>query len=174
VHENEIGGAEFMTLDHFRPKDKYMLLRHEPTNLLWSCHKCNDFKKNLWPAYGTPHTVINGRGFIDPFVENLNDYFEVLPDGQLKALKEPAAFIIKNLKLNRTGAKRVREKRKLKYERKQVFEEYHTNAILEIDNFLVDTTLTEIKRKKLLQHKQDLEEKYRTLVREMELDFNLY
>src|SRR6266487_2045748 len=70
AHENEIGGIEFMTLDHFKPKDKYTHLKNKPANLLWSCYICNHSKGSLWPAYGTLLNMISGNGFVDPFQED--------------------------------------------------------------------------------------------------------
>ncbi len=174
AHENEIGGVENMTLDHFRPRDKYSHLEHEPTNLLWACHKCNEFKKNLWPAYGTSHTVVGNKGFIDPFKENLQDYFDILPDGQLEALKTPASYMIKILKLNRTGAKKVREKRNKTYESAEKYKVFLIESIKRVNNWLSRDSLPEEDRKELFQHKVALELQYDAIMKDFRLDLNLY
>jgi len=136
VHENEIGGQEFMTLDHFRPKDKYTGLQHDPTNLLWSCTICNSSKANCWPAYGSTKTHVKRRGFVDPFSEDLHGYFDVAADGSLIALKHPSTFMINRLKLNRTGAKRVRAKRRVTYEERELRIAYLVRALTHVDNLL--------------------------------------
>src|SRR5579864_6364054 len=133
AHENELGGQEKMTIDHFRPKCYFSQLKHDPFNLVWSCSICNGHKQNHWPALGTSYTVVNGKGFIDPFVEKLSEYFDVLPDGCLKAIQDPAGYLIDTLKLNRTGAKRIRESRNKRYERKQEAVAYLTRATNEVD-----------------------------------------
>jgi len=119
AHENELGGKEKMTIDHFRPKSRFSRLKHDPHNLVWACSICNGYKEDDWPAFGTPHTCVNSKGFIDPFVEKLCEYFDVLPDGSLQAIKDPALYLIDKLKLNRTGSKKIRENRNKRYERKQ-------------------------------------------------------
>src|SRR6266480_1516628 len=88
-----------------------------------------EMASSLWPAYGTLLNMISGNGFVDPFQEDYNDYFDVLPDGRLKPLKDPATYMINNLYLNRTGAKRIRENRRLKYENQQSYKIYAVEAI---------------------------------------------
>jgi hypothetical protein len=173
AHENELGGQENMTIDHFRPINHFSHLEHNPFNLVWSCSRCNGYKQNYWPALGTLHTIVHGRGFIDPFIENQSEYFEVLPDGSLKAIKDPARYLINTLKLNRTGAKRIRENRNKKYERKQETEAYLIRVKKEID-ILLGSIQSDEARKALLEHKKTLEDEVCAIIKALTLDFNLY
>ena len=112
-HENELNGPGSMNLDHFRPK-KYPQFRHlvnDPYNLVWACGTCNRGKWDHWPALGTDGTVVGNEGFIDPFVENRRDYFDVSENGKLVALKAPAKYMIALLALNRQHAKMKRKMR---------------------------------------------------------------
>lgn len=174
THENEVGGEEYMTLDHFRPKDKYADLKDQPTNLAWACSVCNNLKDNTWPAYGTPNTVIGNKGFIDPFQDNLNDYFDVQPDGEFKALQAPARWIIDTLTLNRSGVKKIRENRNNKYARKQQIKAFYSSAINDIDILLENTTISTSDRQLLLVHKQNLEIQQEVNIKNCELDFDLH
>ncbi|MFN8453312.1 MAG: HNH endonuclease signature motif containing protein [Anaerolineae bacterium] len=110
-HENELGGPESMNLDHFRPK-KYKDFEHlinDPHNLVWTCGGCNKLKLHHWPALGTIGTVLGENGFIDPFLENRLEYFEIRQDGELIPLKPPAAYMEKLLVLNRLTSKLRRQ-----------------------------------------------------------------
>ncbi len=116
AHENEIGGREVMTLDHFRPREHYKWLVNAPNNLVWCCTKCNELKGSKWPALGTSDTVSGNDGFIDPFAEDRNNYFEVKIDGRLEPLKVPAQYLIRLLSLNRSGLQLIRRRRELAYD----------------------------------------------------------
>lgn len=111
AHENELGGQEVMTLDHFRPRQHYGHLVNDPTNLMWCCPKCNELKGSSWPAIGTSATISGNDGFIDAFAEDRHEYFEVNPDGKLTPLKSPAHYMIKLLCLNRNGLRLIRCRR---------------------------------------------------------------
>lgn len=115
AREDEVGGAEAMQLDHFRPESfpEFEDLINDPLNLHYSCPRCNLWKSNNWPARGTPHTHDGTNGFLDPFVENRLDYFVVKPDGRIEPLRHPAKYIIGLLHLEREFMRKLREKRLL-------------------------------------------------------------
>ena len=117
-HENELGGSEFMNLDHFRPAkyEEFKPLANDPNNLVWSCCVCNRNKWHHWPALGAEGTVVGNEGFIDPFEEDRREYFEVRQDGKIIALKPPATYIINLLVLNRKTAKLRRQYRHQAYQ----------------------------------------------------------
>lgn len=178
AHENEIGGVECMTLDHFKPQYTYEHLKNDPNNLVWTCSKCNGFKGNICPVCGTIHksscTISNSGGFIDPFVENKHDYFDILPDGRLEALKVPAHFMIDTLMLNRTGAKKIRENRNKRYERRQKFEEICISSAKRYDNLLKNPSLSKEEKKEIHEAKVQLEQEYEQMIGLLDSDFNLY
>ena len=115
AHEHEVGGAEAMQLDHFRPESfaEFEHLINDPLNLHYSCGRCNRWKWYWWPARGTPHTHDGTDGFIDPFAEDRLRYFSVGLDGRIEPLKPPANYIIGLLHLHREFLRKLREKRQL-------------------------------------------------------------
>jgi hypothetical protein len=116
--EDEVGGAEAMQLDHFRPEafPEFEHLINDPLNLHYACARCNLWKSNYWPARGTPHTHDGTDGFVDPFVEDRLKYFSIRPDGQIEPLRPPASYIVGLLHLKREFLRKVREKRLLMVE----------------------------------------------------------
>jgi hypothetical protein len=113
--EDEVGGAESMQLDHFRPESfpEFENLINDPLNLHYACSRCNLWKLNNWPARGTPHTHDGTCGFVDPFVENRLDYFVVRSDGRIEPLRHPGKYVIGLLHLEREFMRKLREKRLL-------------------------------------------------------------
>lgn len=107
--------VEVMQLDHFRPESfpEFEALSNDPLNLHYACARCNRWKWDHWPARGTPYTHDGANGFIDPFKEDRLEYFEVKSDGQLEAVKPPAAYMIGLLHLKREYLRKLREKRLL-------------------------------------------------------------
>ena len=116
--EDEVGGAETMQIDHFRPESfpEFEHLINDPLNLHYACARCNLWKSNNWPARGTPHTHDGTDGFVDPFVEDRLNYFAVKPDGQIEPIRSPASYIVGLLHLKREFLRKVREKRMLMVE----------------------------------------------------------
>jgi len=122
-HEDVIGGREATNLDHFRPWNKsfgsqgdklFKHLKNDPYNLLHSCRPCNGFKLDCWPTED-PDVAFDGeKGWLNPFDVDRREYFLVDPDGTLKALKKPAEYQIKKLRLNRPLMKRLRQQGYLK------------------------------------------------------------
>jgi len=115
---DEVGGAETMQIDHFRPESfpEFEHLINDPLNLHYACARCNLWKSNNWPARGTPHTHDGTDGFVDPFVEDRLNYFAVKPDGQIEPIRSPASYIVGLLHLEREFLRKVREKRMLMVE----------------------------------------------------------
>lgn len=118
ARENEVGGAEAMQLDHFRPESfsEFEHLINDPLNLHYACARCNLWKSNHWPARGTPDTHDGINGFVDPFAEDRSHYFGVKPDGQIDPLSPPAKYILDLLHLQREFLRKLREKRLLMVE----------------------------------------------------------
>ena len=100
-----------MVLDHFRPQKHFSHLRNEPSNLLYACSKCNLLKSDIWPNLhqenGSSFTD-EGEGFIDPFLVDRNEYFQIRDDGIIEELKSPASYMIRILALNREARKLIR------------------------------------------------------------------
>jgi len=114
---DEVGGAESMQLDHFRPESlsEYEHLINDPANIHYACGRCNLWKSNWWPALGSNDTHNGSDGFIDPFVEDRRTYFEIASDGSIKPLRPPAVYMIRLLRLDRQFLRKLRELRMLKF-----------------------------------------------------------
>lgn len=173
LHENEIGGSDEMTLDHFRPRAHYSHLIHDPNNLVLACRGCNVLKGSFWPARGGLGTFVGSQGFIDPFSEDRLDYFEVLQTGELRALRNPAQSMIDHLLLNRQGVKALREKRSVKYQSKQITERYFDEEIAVIDSLLQEEAITDEERILLLEDRRSLENQKEMIYMQF-FDFTLY
>ncbi|HMN14831.1 MAG TPA: HNH endonuclease [Bellilinea sp.] len=159
IHETEAGGAESMTLDHFRPKKMYPKLEHEPTNLMWACAPCNQLKGNDWPAYGLPgNPTINGKaGYVNPFNSDRNDYFKINGDGSLEPLKTPAEYMIYNLALNRSFLRYVRRRRDLIYSTLLALKKHFESELETLEIVLADASLSELEKMRWIQDRARLQ-----------------
>ena len=113
---DEVGGAEAMQLDHFRPESfpEFKHLANDPRNIHYACGRCNLWKSDWWPARGSEGTHNGSEGFVDPFADDRRAYFEVLPDGRIQSLRPPAAYLIRLLRLDREFMRKLRELRILR------------------------------------------------------------
>jgi hypothetical protein len=113
---DDVGGADAMQLDHFRPESfaEFALLINDPLNLHYSCGRCNLLKSNHWPARGSGATHNGKDGFIDPFAEDRLAYFGIDADGRIGALQPPAGYMIRLLRLDREFLRKLREARRLR------------------------------------------------------------
>ncbi|WP_162909612.1 HNH endonuclease [Aggregatilinea lenta] len=112
MHEFACGGIQGMQIDHFKPKNHFPELEHDPCNLVWSCAPCNRLKWHSWPPIDFPDEVDGRRAFLDPFDVDRNHYFEIIPDdGSLIARQDPAQYMIERLQLNRDLLRFMRRKR---------------------------------------------------------------
>lgn len=144
IHELEFGfdketRDQRMTLDHFRPKSLFSSLENDPENLVLSCQTCNGKKGDDWPAYGRTGTLDKTAGYVDVFLDNRLDYFEVQIDGSLKPLKPPAQYMIRVLMLNRPAVKRIRKRRRQLYESVLALENFFDKEIKDIEKLLGST-----------------------------------
>ena len=116
AYESEVGGAEAMQLDHFRPEslEEFKHLKNTPTNLHYSCARCNLLKSNHWPSEDEGRCHNGVEGFVDPFEIDRLEYFEIAQDGGIYAINPPASYQIRLLRLDRGFLNKLRELRILK------------------------------------------------------------
>ena len=116
AHQEEIGGERAMQLDHFRPKSvaEFRHLENDPRNLLYACFVCNAQKSDFWPSKSTEQAYEDGVGFLDPFVDDRQKFFDCPVDGRLIAKADPAGYLIRLLLLNRTLLRKIRQLRHLR------------------------------------------------------------
>jgi|SRR5579884_401454 len=90
VNERD-AGAE-LTVDHFQPRSQGGL--HDPDNLVYCCHACNEFKGDFWQP-------TSSRRILHPLKDDLAEHLIEQEDGTLRPLSETGAFHIEKLHLNR-------------------------------------------------------------------------
>lgn len=86
------GKKNFYYIDHFKPHSitRFKNLKHEYSNLVYSCPFCNGAKSNTWK---------DTDGFIDPCDEEYDNHLERNSKGQIKFKTEQGKYIYLNLKL---------------------------------------------------------------------------
>lgn len=107
-------GNEGFHIDHFRPYVHFAGLKSDPNNLVLACSKCNIWKSKNWPTdmYFHVHASHDGTtGFIDPFLDQLSNYFKVEQSGKLLTTGSVAKYMLELLHLNRESRIQLRRKR---------------------------------------------------------------
>jgi hypothetical protein len=92
------GGEEDFELDHFRPRYRFPELLNDFYNLYYSCHPCNNIKRDSWPP---PVLEEQGIYFVDLCKENFASHFSVEKDGTWNGLTGSGNYTIDKLNLNR-------------------------------------------------------------------------
>ena len=91
VTETDTAGQ--LTLDHFHPRARGG--SDASGNLIYCCHRCNEYKSDYWPqAPGVP-------ALWNPRQEAAQDHFLELADGSLHALNAVGGLTLRHLRLNR-------------------------------------------------------------------------
>lgn len=87
------GGSRGYQIDHFKPYSivRFLALKEEYSNLVYSCPFCNRAKSNKWE---------DSNGFIDPCSENYDNHLERNSRGQIKYKSEQGKYIHSNLNLH--------------------------------------------------------------------------
>lgn len=91
ISEQDAGGE--LTIDHFQPQARSGT--DEPTNLLYCCQRCNQYKADYWPENEAAQVLWNPRQ------ERSNEHFVLLADGTFYPRTATGTFTIARLRLNR-------------------------------------------------------------------------
>jgi hypothetical protein len=91
VTETDTGGE--LTIDHFQPHTKGGT--DAPENLLYCCHRCNQYKADYWPTQSEDPPLWHPRH------EPIERHLLLLANGTLYPITETGAFTLKRLRLNR-------------------------------------------------------------------------
>jgi len=91
VSETDTGGE--LTIDHFRPQAKDGT--DDLDNLLYGCHRCNQYKADYWPTQPDEPPLWNPRQ------ELANTHFLSLPDGRLYPITPTGTFTLRGYENNR-------------------------------------------------------------------------
>jgi hypothetical protein len=105
-----LGGEDFFTADHFRPKERFPELAGKYSNLYYCCGKCNGHKWKSWPAEDLER---RGFRFADPCLEDMYiHHLEEAEGGTLKALTPCGEYTAQHIRLNRPDLVQWRRCRK--------------------------------------------------------------
>lgn len=146
VTETDTAGQ--LTLDHFQPRSKGG--GDDPENLLYCCHRCNEYKSDYWPHESEAPALWNPRR------EAAAVHFVELTDGRLYPTNPTGVFTINHLRLNRPPLVAFRLRRR------QGREEQHLLTRLRDMSLLVE----QLRRQQtafLEEHRALLQEQLRVL-----------
>jgi hypothetical protein len=91
VTETDSGGS--LTIDHFQPQSQGG--SDALTNLVYCCHRCNEYKSDYWPQSSSSPALWNPR------LEASSVHFIELVNGTLHAITAIGRFTLQRLRLNR-------------------------------------------------------------------------
>jgi hypothetical protein len=93
------GGYRTYHIDHFAPKDKFILLENEYTNLIYSCPSCNSSKSNKWPSADPAINIVGDNGFLNPITDDFNVHFVRDNNGYITGNTAIAKDMVRSLSL---------------------------------------------------------------------------
>lgn len=105
IDELFAAGEENFELDHFRPKSLFPQYINNFENLYYSCHVCNNIKRDKWPPEELGKIGIE---IIDLCKEDFEQHYRILNDGSWEPLTKSAEYTLEVLRLNRPHLKRLR------------------------------------------------------------------
>jgi hypothetical protein len=107
IHENEVGGPRFFTVEHYCPKadDKFPHLATVYSNLLYGCQVCNPFKLDDWPS---DNPIADDTGYLDPCKHDFDEHFEPHRGFRVRGLTGPGKYMVERLHLNRAQLRKMR------------------------------------------------------------------
>ena len=93
VTETNSGGG--LTIDHFQPQSQGG--SDDLENLIYCCHRCNEYKSDFWPRNETASSLWNPR------LSSPDTHFLETEDGVLHATSAVGRFTLQWLRLNRSA-----------------------------------------------------------------------
>lgn len=94
------GGVRSYQIDHFAPKKLFPEKETEYANLVYSCFYCNNGKSDTWVTKTSATSIENGKGFIDPCLNEYDDHLERKENGRIAAKTTVGDFMITEMNLN--------------------------------------------------------------------------
>lgn len=147
VAEIDSGGE--LTIDHYQPPRRGGSV-DSPDNLLYCCHRCNQYKSDYWPVASTDVPLWN------PQSEARELHMVFLADGTLYPTTATGVFTIHRLRLNRPAliAHRLRHQRMTE----------ETRLLEELRRFLQLQERLQEQHAQLIQEQRGLLERQRELL----------
>lgn len=114
VTETDTGGE--LTVDHFQPQSHGGVDALD--NLIYACHRCNQYKLDYWPAAPEDPHLWNPRN------EPAAAHFVETSDGTLRPLTATGAFTLARLRLNRSSLVAHRQRKLAQVEEIRLLTKY--------------------------------------------------
>ncbi len=146
---SETDTAAQLTIDHFQPRTQGG--SDDFDNLIYCCHRCNEYKADYWPAKPTEPMLWNPRR------EIFDTHFLPLADGTLYAKTPTGEFTLRRVRLNRPPLVAYRLRKQQHAEEQRLF--MRRRDVLALLEQLLQQETT------LLKENRDLLEMQGTLLR---------
>ena len=115
VAETDTGGE--LTIDHFQPRTCGGT--DDPENLLYCCHRCNEYKADYWPGRPDDTPLWNPRR------EQRDSHLLLLAAGTLFPITAVGEFTLRRLRLNRPPLVAFRLRRRSDAEEQRLLAQLH-------------------------------------------------
>lgn len=99
-HHRYVGGTVFYHLDHFAPKSKFPEYKWNYENMVYSCPYCNISKSSKWVTDSIKASFSDGKGFIDPCLEEYTEHFVRHQNGLIEGKTDLGKYMVKELRLS--------------------------------------------------------------------------
>jgi len=110
ISETDAGGE--LTTDHFQPRTKGGSDKDD--NLLYCCHRCNQYKADYWPS------DVDSPVLWNPRLEHKDTHLLALADGRLLPITVTGEFTLCRLRLNRPALITHRARKRRQAEEQQL------------------------------------------------------
>lgn len=114
VTETDTGGE--LTVDHFQPQSQGGVDALD--NLIYACHRCNQYKLDYWPVEPEDPHLWNPRN------EPASAHFVETSDGTLRPLTATGAFTLARMRLNRSSLVAHRQRKLAQVEEIRLLTKY--------------------------------------------------
>lgn len=145
VTETSVGGE--LTVDHFQPVTREG--DNSPENLVYCCHRCNQYKLDYWASNPGEPSLWNPRS------EPAARHFFELDDGTMHSITATGAFTIKRLRLNRLPLVAYRLQKKQQSEEVRLLTRYQ-EVIQLLEQLDSQLSLVMDEQRKLLEEQREL------------------
>lgn len=149
VTETDTAGE--LTVDHYQPQARGGT--DEPSNLVYCCARCNQYKVDYWPTREDEQPLWNPR------TDSASIHFLHIEDGSLYALTRVGSFTLRRLRLNRAPLIAYRRRQHLQADEQRLLMRYR--ELVKLLNRLQAQHLS------LLQEQQHLLDEQRRLIRRL-------
>ncbi len=145
VTETDTGGE--LTIDHFQPRSQGGV--DDLENLVYCCHRCNQYKADYWPYQPSDVPLWNPRQ------DSPDTHIMLLADGTLYPLTAVGEFTIRRLRLNRSPLIAYRLQKQKQTEETQLLKRYQ-EVVAALEHLHTQHLILLNEHQKLLQEQRNL------------------